>query len=59
MIRVILPAHLRTLAQTDRVVELQVEGPATQRTVLDALEAAYPVLRERSGTLSRGSAVRW
>lgn len=45
MIRVMLPAHLRTLAQTDRVVELQVEGAVTQRAVLDALEAAYPVLR--------------
>ena len=45
MIRVILPAHLRTLARVGREVELQVEGPATQRAVLDALEAAYPVLR--------------
>ena len=45
MIRVILPAHLRTLAQVGREVELQVEGPATQRSVLDALEARYPMLR--------------
>ncbi len=45
MIRVILPAHLRTLARVGREVELQVEGPPTQRAVLDALEAAYPVLR--------------
>jgi molybdopterin converting factor small subunit len=45
MIRVMLPAHLRSLAQADRVVELEVEGPVTQRAVLDALEAAYPVLR--------------
>jgi hypothetical protein len=45
MIRVMLPAHLRTLAQADRVVELEVEGPVTQRAVLDALEAAYPMLR--------------
>ena len=45
MIRVMLPAHLRTLAQTGRVVELQVEGAVTQRAVLDALEAAYPMLR--------------
>ena len=45
MIRVMLPAHLRTLAQTERVVELQVEGAVTQGAVLDALEAAYPVLR--------------
>ena len=40
-----LPAHLRTLAKTDRVVELEVEGAVTQRSVLDALEAAYPTLR--------------
>jgi len=45
MIRVVLPAHLRTLAKTGREVELEVEGPVTQRTVLDALEAAYPMLR--------------
>ena len=45
MIHVILPAHLRTLARVGREVELQVEGPATQRSVLDALEATYPVLR--------------
>ena len=45
MIRVVLPSHLRTLAQVGREVELQVEGPVTQRSVLDALEAAYPVLR--------------
>jgi sulfur-carrier protein len=45
MIRVILPVHLRTLARLDGPVELEVEGPVTQRTVLDALEAGYPVLR--------------
>jgi sulfur-carrier protein len=45
MIRVVLPAHLRTLAQVDREVELEVEGQATQRMVLDALEARYPMLR--------------
>jgi molybdopterin synthase sulfur carrier subunit len=45
MIRVMLPAHLRTLAQADRVVELQVEGAVTQRAVIDALEATYPTLR--------------
>ena len=39
MIRVVLPAHLRTLAKTGREVELDVQGPVTQRTVLDALEA--------------------
>ena len=44
MIRVYLPAHLRTLARTGSEVELQVEGPVTQRTVLDALEAQYPML---------------
>jgi sulfur-carrier protein len=45
MIRVVLPAHLRTLAHVDGEVELQVAGQATQRSVLDALEARYPVLR--------------
>jgi molybdopterin converting factor small subunit len=45
MIRVMLPAHLRTLARVDKVVEIQVEGPATQRAILDALEATYPMLR--------------
>src|SRR5712692_10747372 len=45
MIRVVLPAHLRTLAHVRGDVELQVEGPATQRSVLDALEARYPMLR--------------
>ena len=48
MIRIVLPHHLRTLAGTGREVELHVNGPATQRMVLDALEAAYPMLR---GTL--------
>jgi molybdopterin converting factor small subunit len=45
MIRVALPAHLRTLAQVSGEVELDVSGQVTQRTVLDALEARYPVLR--------------
>jgi molybdopterin converting factor small subunit len=45
MIRVVLPAHLRTLAQVDGEVELEVAGQVTQRSVLDALEARYPVLR--------------
>jgi molybdopterin synthase sulfur carrier subunit len=45
MIRVELPAHLRTLARVDREVQLQVEGQVTQRSILDALEARYPVLR--------------
>ena len=44
MIRVILPPHLRTLANIEGEVALQVEGPATQRSVLDALEARYPML---------------
>jgi sulfur-carrier protein len=45
MIRVELPQNLRTLANVGREVELKVEGPVTQRSVLDALEAAYPMLR--------------
>ena len=45
MIRVELPANLRTLAGVGREVELNVEGPVTQRSVLDALEADYPALR--------------
>lgn len=44
-IRVELPQHLRTLAHVGREVELEVEGPVTQRAVLDALEARYPMLR--------------
>ncbi len=45
MIRVILPPHLRTLAHVQGDVELEVEGPVTQRSVLDALETRYPMLR--------------
>ena len=45
MIRVILPQHLRLLAQVGNEVELEVTGPVTQRSVLDALEARYPMLR--------------
>lgn len=44
MIRVVLPAHLRTLAHVDGEVKLQVDAPVTQRSVLDALEARYPML---------------
>jgi sulfur-carrier protein len=44
MIRVVLPAHLRALAQVEGEVQLDVEGPVTQRAVLDALEATYPML---------------
>jgi hypothetical protein len=52
MIRVELPHHLRTLAKTGPEVDIRVEGPVTQRAVLDALEAAYPVLR---GTVRDGT----
>jgi hypothetical protein len=45
MIRVVLPAHLRTLARVTGDVELEVEGQVTQRAILDALEARYPMLR--------------
>ena len=45
MIRVVLPHHLRTLAHVGREVELRVESPVTQRSILDALEAQYPMLR--------------
>ncbi len=56
MIHVVLPTHLRQLAGVNREVELQVAGPVTQRAVLDALEAAYPMLR---GTLrSRETGLR-
>ena len=44
MIRVVLPAHLRSLARVDGEVKLEVAGQATQRSVLDALEARYPML---------------
>lgn len=45
MIRIRLPFHLRTLAHIDGEVQLQIEGPVTQRSVLDALEERYPMLR--------------
>jgi sulfur-carrier protein len=45
MIRVVLPAHLRTLARVNGELKLDVEGPATLGSVLDALEARYPMLR--------------
>jgi molybdopterin synthase sulfur carrier subunit len=48
MIRVVLPAHLRTLAKAHGEVELEIQGPVTQRSVLDALEARFPML---SGTI--------
>jgi sulfur-carrier protein len=54
MIRVVLPTHLRVLARVEGEVQVQVSGAVTQRAVLDALEASYPVLRgtirdQRSG----------
>ena len=62
MIRVKLPVHLRTLTRVSGEVVLEVEGPITQRSVLDALEAKYPTLcgtiRERI-TLQRRSLVRF
>jgi molybdopterin synthase sulfur carrier subunit len=45
MIRVVLPQHLRTLAAVDGEVHLAIEGPVTQHSILDALEARYPMLR--------------
>lgn len=45
MIRVVLPPHLRRLAQVDGEVKLEVHAPVTQRAILDALEARYPMLR--------------
>jgi molybdopterin synthase sulfur carrier subunit len=45
MIRVVLPYHLRTLARVEAEVTLAVDGPITQRSVLDALEARYPMLK--------------
>jgi len=45
VIRVVIPQHLRTLAHVGSEVTIEVEGPVTQRSVLDALEARYPMLR--------------
>ncbi|HKI27320.1 MAG TPA: MoaD/ThiS family protein [Candidatus Sulfotelmatobacter sp.] len=62
MIRVILPPHLRALAHAGSEVELEVEGPVTQRSVLDALEARYPMLRgaiREHGTLQRRAFLRF
>jgi hypothetical protein len=62
MIRVVLPYHLRTLARVDREVQLDVAGPATQRSVLDALEVRYPMLRgtiRDHGTSKRRPLVRF
>ena len=62
MIRVVLPAPLRTLARLDGEVRLDLAGPATQGAVLDALEASHPVLRGRIRdhvTLQRRAFVRY
>jgi sulfur-carrier protein len=62
MIRVELPAHLRTLARVGMEVSISVDGPVTQRSVLDALEATYPVLRgtiREHGTLKRRAFLRY
>jgi molybdopterin synthase sulfur carrier subunit len=62
MIRIVLPTHLRQLANVHREVELQVEGPVTQRAVLDALEAQYPMLRgtiRDHGTQERRAFIRF
>ena len=61
-VRVLLPAHLRNLAQTGPEVHLEVSGPVTQRTILDTLEATYPVLRgtiRDHGTHKRRAFVRF
>jgi len=62
MIRVIIPPHLRTLAHVDGEVQLEVTGPVTVRSVLDALEARYPALRgtiRDHGTLQRRAFLRF
>jgi sulfur-carrier protein len=62
VIRVVLPTHLRRLAEVEGEVELQVDGPVTQASVLDALEARYPTLRgtiRDHGTLRRRPFVRF
>jgi hypothetical protein len=62
MIRVVLPYHLRNLARVDGEVQLEVENPVTVRSVLDALEARYPVLRgtiRDHGTMKRRPFIRF
>lgn len=62
MIRVVLPYHLRNLARVDGEVQLEVASPVTTRSVLDALEARYPVLRgtiREHGTMKRRPFVRF
>lgn len=61
-IRVVLPAHLKTLAHAESEVKLEISGPVTQRSVLDALEARYPMLRgtiRDHGTLKRRAFLRF
>jgi len=62
MIRVVIPPHLRILAQVGAEIQLEVAGPVTQRSVLDALEARYPMLRgtiRDHGTLKRRPMLRY
>jgi molybdopterin synthase sulfur carrier subunit len=62
MIRVVLPHHLRTLARVGDEVPIDVAGPVTQRAILDAIEAQYPMLRgtiREHGTLKRRAFVRF
>lgn len=62
MIRVVLPAHLRTLARVKGEVQLEVKDPVTPRAILDALETRYPMLRgtmRDHGTLKRRAFVRF
>ena len=62
MVRVIIPPHLRTLARVDGDVQLEVSGPVTQRSVLDALEERYPMLRgaiREHDTLKRRAFLRY
>lgn len=62
MIRVVLPFHLRTLAHVNDEVQVDVDGPVTQQSVLDALEARYPMLRgtiRDHGTLQRRPFIRF
>jgi len=62
MIRVVIPHHLRHLTNAGKEVQLQMEGPVTQRSVLDALEEKYPMLRgtiREHGTLKRRAFIRF
>ena len=62
MIRVVLPSHLRTLANVSGEVQLDLAGPVTQRSILDALESRYPTLRgtiRDHGTLNRRAFIRF